>query len=147
MIPPSAGAGEDALEDALVEAAWAVRDNAYAPYSRFRVGAAVRGKSGRVYVGANVENASYPVGACAERSAVCAAVSAGEREIEAVAIATDTASPVSPCGLCRQTLREFGPEMAVVLSSRDGARYRTALSELLPMSFGPEDLRHAEPAE
>ncbi len=143
MSAPSAGA--EALEDALVAAAWAVRDNAYAPYSRFFVGAAVRGKSGRVYAGANVENASYPVGACAERSAVCAAISAGERELEAVAIATDTASPVSPCGLCRQTLREFGAEMTVVLAHRGDARHRTRLDELLPMSFGPEALREAEP--
>lgn len=126
-------------------AAWAVRDNAYAPYSRFRVGAAVRARSGRVYVGANVENASYPVGACAERSAVCAAISAGEQEIEAVAIATDTASAVSPCGLCRQTLREFGADMTVVLAYRGDARHRTRLGELLPMSFGPEDLREADP--
>lgn len=132
--------------EALVEAAWAVREHAYAPYSRFRVGAAVRAGSGRVYVGANVENASYPVGACAERAAVCAAVSAGEREIVAVAIATDTPKPVSPCGLCRQTLREFGADMEVVLASRDGGRHSTRLGELLPMSFGPDDLRNAEPS-
>ncbi|MCB9728473.1 MAG: cytidine deaminase [Deltaproteobacteria bacterium] len=127
-------------EDALVAAAWAVREHAYAPYSRFRVGAAVRGASGRIYVGANVENAAYPVGACAERSAVCAAVSAGERQIVAVGIATDTDAPVSPCGLCRQTLREFGADMEVVLASRGDARRRMRLSDLLPMSFGPEDL-------
>ncbi|MEC9073070.1 MAG: cytidine deaminase, partial [Myxococcota bacterium] len=85
-------------EDALIEAAWGARDNAYAPYSQFQVGAAVLTGSGRIYPGGNVENVAYPVGLCAERSAVAAAISAGEREIVAVAVVAGTPKPLTPCG-------------------------------------------------
>ena len=131
-----------ANEDALVEAAWQVRSRAYAPYSGFRVGAAVLMASGKVYVGANVENASYPVGICAERSALAAAASAGERHLEAIALVADTDRVVGPCGMCRQTIREFGTDVAVVVSIRNDARTRFSIEDLLPSSFGPEALGH-----
>ncbi len=127
-------------EDELVEAARSVLANAYAPYSNFRVAAAVRGGSGRVYAGVNVENASYPVGLCAERSAIAAAVAAGENALTCVAIATDTEHPVCPCGMCRQMIREFAEDLPIVLSARGDRRSRHTLAALLPESFSPSDL-------
>ncbi|MGM0578756.1 MAG: cytidine deaminase [Myxococcota bacterium] len=127
-------------EEELVAAAEAVRANAYAPYSGFPVGAAVRGASGRIYVGANVENAAFPAGTCAERSAVSAAVSAGERALVAVAIAVGRDQPAPPCGVCRQTLREFAEDMDVILVGGSGRSERARLADLLPRSFGPDDL-------
>jgi cytidine deaminase len=127
-------------EDELVEAARRVMERAYAPYSQFRVGAAVLGATGQIYAGANVENASYPVGLCAERSAIATAVSAGERTLLAVAIATDTDEPVCPCGMCRQMIREFAEDLPIVLSTRADERHRHTLSGLLPHSFSPRDL-------
>jgi cytidine deaminase len=118
----------------LVAAARQVREQAYAPASRFLVGAAVRSADGRVFVGCNVENASYGLTLCAERAAVCAAVAAGARELVAVAIATDTVEPTPPCGACRQVLAEFGPAMQVVLAGRAAVR-STTLDRLLPMPF------------
>ena len=113
---------------------------AYAPYSRFPVGAAVLADDGRVFTAANVENASYGLTSCAERNAVFAAVSAGVRCIVAVAIYTPTAGPVSPCGACRQVIHEFGVD-AVVLSCCDGEeRGRWSIGALLPGAFGPKDL-------
>ena len=119
---------------------------AYAPYSRFQVGAAVRGASGRLYGGCNVENASYPCGICAERNAICQAVAAGERKIEAVAIAGGPGGVISgycaPCGLCRQTMREFSDPAALrVFLVKSAAEFKTlTLEELLPESFGPDIL-------
>ena len=127
-------------EDELVEAARSVMEKAYAPYSQFAVGAAVLGATGKIYAGANVESASYPVGLCAERSAIATAVAAGERQLVAVAIATDTEHPVSPCGMCRQMIREFAEDLPIVLSTRTGLRSRHTLAELLPESFSPRDL-------
>lgn len=124
-----------AAVEALVAAAVAVRAHAYAPASRFRVGAAVQAADGRVFVGCNVENASYGLTICAERAAVFAAVAAGVRRIDAVAIATDLPEPARPCGACRQVLVEFGADMAVVLAGRDGARRLLRLDELLPQPF------------
>lgn len=126
----------DLLE--LVEAAAAVRDLAYAPYSGFKVGAALRTAKGRIALGVNVENASYPVGCCAERSAVCAAVTAGEREFVSIAIVTDADMPAAPCGLCRQNLCEFGLDLELVLASERGALWLTRLSALLPSAFTPD---------
>lgn len=126
--------------DALVAAAKDARDRAYAPYSNFKVGAAVLA-GGRVFAGVNVENASYPMGVCAERNAVAAAVAAGERTIDAVAVVADEERPTPPCGGCRQVLWEFGPSSLVVAETRDGTRVMWALEDLLPDAFGPGHLR------
>ncbi len=126
---------------ALVRTARAVRRRAYAPYSRFRVGAAVLA-GGAIHVGANVENASYGLTVCAERAAVAAAVAAGARRLDAVAIATGTAEPTPPCGACLQTLAELGcPDLPVVLAGARGARVETTLGALLPRGFGARFLR------
>ena len=124
--------------DALVKAASEARGRAYAPYSGLRVGAAVLA-GGAVYTGCNVENASYGLTICAERSAVFAAVAAGQRRIDAVAVAGDGERPTAPCGACRQVLHEFGPAMAVIMVAR-GTLLVRPLAELLPLAFGPEDL-------
>jgi len=121
---------------ALVRAARAARRRAYAPYSRFRVGAAVQAGR-RLHAGANVENASYGLTLCAERAAVAAAVAAGARRLDAVAVASGTGEPTPPCGMCLQTLAEFGgPELPVVLVGARGARVETTLGALLPKAFG-----------
>lgn len=135
-------AGDGTLVDgALVDAARAVRANAHAPYSRYQVGAAVRGASGRIYVGANVENASYGLALCAERSAVAAAVAAGEKRLTAVAVVTSTAPPAAPCGMCRQVLAEFaGDELPIALVNDSGGRSDTTLGALLPHAFRSGDL-------
>jgi cytidine deaminase len=124
----------------LVARAAAVRAHAYAPYSSYRVGAALLAASGRVYVGVNVENASYPVGLCAERAAVGTAVTAGERRFVALAVVADGPLPAAPCGLCRQTLYEFAPALRVVMATVGGARRTATLADLLPDAFGPEHL-------
>jgi cytidine deaminase len=126
-------------EARLIAAATAARSRAYAPYSRFAVGAAVLA-GGTIYTGANVENASYGLSNCAERSAVFAAVGTGERTIEAVAVVTDTPRPTPPCGACRQVLNEFGPQLTVISATLGGAVTRSKLSDLLPASFGPGSL-------
>jgi cytidine deaminase len=120
---------------ALVAAARAARRNAYAPYSRFRVGAAVL--AGRaVFRGVNVENASYGLTVCAERVAVGAAVAAGVRQLDAVAIASGTREPTPPCGACLQVLAEFGgPDLPVVLAGAGGRIVETTLGELMPHAF------------
>ena len=119
----------------LVAAARDVRANAYAPASRFLVGAALLTDDGRTFVGCNVENASYGLTICAERAAVCAAVAAGARRVVAVAIVTGRAEPVRPCGGCRQVLAEFGPDMQVVLAGSGEAVVTTTLAKLLPEPF------------
>lgn len=123
----------------LVDAALAVRSRARAPYSGFMVGAAILDLDGLIHVGCNVENASYGLSVCAERHAVAAAVAAGARGIEALAVATGTRPPVSPCGACRQVLAEFG-NFPVVLANPDGETTITSVAELLPDAFGPESL-------
>ena len=129
---------DTAQVESLVAAAERARERAYAPYSRFRVGAAVLA-GGRVYDGCNVENASYGLTVCAERVAVFAAVAAGERQIDAVAVVTDAGRPVAPCGACRQVLFEFGPAITVIMQSGDRTAVRP-LAALLPDAFGPADL-------
>ena len=126
----------------LEDRAAAARANAYAPYSKFRVGAAVR-VNGQIFDGVNVENASYPLGVCAERNAIAAAVLAGARSLEAVAVCTDASPPSSPCGGCRQVLREFAADpskVTVVAINPRGERRSWTLAELLPDSFSGKEL-------
>ena len=125
----------------LVNAARRAARNAYAPYSKFRVGAAVLTGAGRIFTGANVENASYGLSNCAERTAVFNAVAAGDRWIVAVAVYTPTRHPTPPCGACRQVIREFGARAAIVCGFASGERLETTLDALLPGSFGPASLR------
>jgi cytidine deaminase len=116
----------------LIEQAKAARQQAYAPYSRFAVGAALQTKSGRVFCGCNVENLSFGLTICAERNAVFAAVAAGEREFEAIAVVADTRVPVTPCGACRQVLAEFAPELPICSANLDGQTFESTIGELLP---------------
>jgi cytidine deaminase len=122
-------------EKSLIESAINARLEAYAPYSGFRVGAAVLCDDGRIFTGANVENASYGLSMCAERVAVANAVSAGSRRFEILVVATDTEIPSSPCGACRQVLSEFGPEITVVMVTVGGAVNRAKIKDLLPHAF------------
>ena len=117
--------------DALKSAALAAKENAHAPYSHFRVGAAILA-NGRIFTGCNVENASYPVGLCAERGALAAAVVAGCKKLEAVVIAAD--SPIPPCGMCRQALAEFNPSVPIVMISTQ-MEAEASLSQLFPDPF------------
>ena len=125
-----------------IEAARAASEKAYAPYSNFRVGAAILTRAGALYAGCNVENASYGLGICAERGAVMRMAAEGDpadREVELVAVYSPNASPCFPCGACRQVLREFGCEEVVVLDEEGNPR-RYPFEEMLPHSFGPEFL-------
>ena len=121
--------------DPFIPEALRVREHAYAPYSNFKVGAALVGESGKVYHGCNVENSSYGLCVCAERSAVARAVADGERRFKGIVIATQSEPPSPPCGMCRQTLVEFAADLPVVLVNDKGARVETSLDELFPMSF------------
>lgn len=123
----------------LINSALAVRENAYAPYSNYLVGAALLGTNGEVYTGCNVENASYPASICAERSALVQAVSAGQREFKGIAVAT--ADGGSPCGICRQMLYEFAPTMPIIIVNQNGeVLLEQRLDDLLPHGFGPSNL-------
>ena len=126
--------------DALLDAARAASARAYAPYSRFHVGAAVLADDGRIFASANVENASYGLTSCAERNAIFAAVYAGVRTIVAVAVHTPTDAPVSPCGACRQVIFEFGPDASVASCCDGDAVAHWTIGELLPGAFGPKSL-------
>ena len=125
----------------LISAARLASAAAYAPYSKFRVGAAALGGSGRIYTGANVENASFGLTCCAERTAVFKAVSQGERRITAVAVYTPTRKPTPPCGACRQVIGEFGPRATVICACKSRECIDTTLDRLLPGAFEPEILR------
>jgi cytidine deaminase len=127
------------LTDPLVKAARAAQARAYAPYSNFRVGAALESDSGDVFVGCNVENASYGLTICAERAAVCAAVVAGARRLRRAVVVSDSDPPAAPCGACRQVLSEFGPELRVEAIGPRGSSAWT-MAELLPAAFGPDHL-------
>jgi cytidine deaminase len=116
----------------LIEQARAVREKAYAPYSKFAVGAAILSSTGRVFTGCNVENLSFGLTTCAERNAVFAAISAGERKFAKLAIVSDSQTPVSPCGACRQVLAEFGLELEICSANLQGELFNARLSELLP---------------
>jgi cytidine deaminase len=119
----------------LLDAATRGRAQAYAPYSRYAVGAAVLAKSGRVYAGANLENASYGLSVCAERNAVAAAIAAGEKQWLALAVVTESSPPASPCGACRQVLAEFADDLAILLANDRGEQLRLQLADLLPHQF------------
>lgn len=126
---------------ALFEAARQAQARAHAPYSRFQVGAALRTASGAIHAGCNVENAAYPVGACAEAGALSAMVLAGDRAIREVLVIGDGPELCTPCGACRQRLREFGTnDMLVHVAGPEGVRRSFTLAELLPHSFGPDNL-------
>jgi cytidine deaminase len=127
------------VTDSLVSAARAVQQQAYAPYSGYRVGAAVEADTGAVFAGCNVENASYGLTLCAERAAVAAAVSAGVRRIRRAVVVTDSDPPAAPCGACRQVLSEFGADMTVEAVG-PARTSRWSLRDLLPAAFGPEQL-------
>jgi cytidine deaminase len=116
-------------------AAWRAHEHAYVPYSGFAVGAALRAADGTVHAGANVENASYGLGRCAEQSAVQAMASAGARRIDELVVVTEASPPASPCGACRQVLFEFGPDATVWLANRAGEARRTTVRALLPDAF------------
>lgn len=126
--------------DEIVSRARAMRERAYAPYSGFTVGAALVTEDGTVFGGANVENASYGLGICAERSAVVSAVAAGHRAFRAIAIAGPQTTVTAPCGACRQVLNEFNPQLAVIYTTPQGVT-ETTLDQLLPDAFGPKNLR------
>jgi cytidine deaminase len=125
----------------LEKTARAAAKASYSPYSKFRVGAAVLTGSGKIYSGCNVENASYGLCNCAERTAIFTAVAAGERVVKAVAIYTPTKIPSSPCGACRQVINEFGPYATILCLCDNTARIETTLDALLPEAFGPGNLR------
>ena len=128
----------------LLDAARAVRENAYVPYSRFKVGAAIRTPSGAVHLGCNVENVAYPEGTCAEAGAIAAMVAAGETAIAEVCVIADSPVPVTPCGGCRQKLAEFaGRDVPVLLATLDGAEWRTTVGELLPGAFDAAQMERA----
>lgn len=125
----------------LVDAARKARENAYAPYSKFKVGAAIRAASGQVFLGVNVENVAYPEGTCAEAGAIAAMCAAGETEIAEVAVIADSPQPVSPCGGCRQKLSEFSkPNVKVTMATTDGLVTETTVGDLLPGVFNQDHM-------
>ncbi|KAA0957767.1 cytidine deaminase [Planococcus sp. ANT_H30] len=131
-------------KEQLMEQAIKARGNAYVPYSKFPVGAALLTAEGKVYLGCNIENAGYSLTNCAERTAVFKAVSEGDKSFVALAVSADTSGPVSPCGACRQVLAEFcPPDMPVYLTNLKGDVQETTISELLPGAFSTEDLKYA----
>jgi len=122
----------------LIQKALSAREKAYAPYSKYKVGAALLTADGKIYEGCNVENAAYGLCMCAERTAVFKAVSEGNYKFTAIAVATENGG--SPCGSCRQVLREFAPDLTIIITDAAGNFRETTLSQLLPDSFGPEHL-------
>lgn len=128
---------------ALKQAALKIRENAYAPYSGFQVGVALRSSSGEVYTGVNVENAAYPEGTCAEAGAIARMIAAGDRKITAVYVVADGAEPVPPCGGCRQRLAEFSaPDVPVTMATISGIEKTLTVAQLLPGAFTPEHMDH-----
>ena len=129
------------MNNLLLNAAKAVREHAHAPYSNFKVGAAVRAGSGAVYVGCNVENIAYPEGTCAEAGAIAAMCAAGEYQIAEVTVIADSPTPVPPCGGCRQKLAEFaGGDVPVTLATTNGTTTTLTVADLLPGAFGPDHM-------
>ena len=125
----------------MLSAARDAMSKAYVPYSHFRVGAVIKAASGKMYVGCNVENASYPVGSCAEQSAISDRVMGGDTKIDEIVVMGDGENLVSPCGACRQRIREFStPQTKIHICDQNGVRETVTLAEMLPLSFGPENL-------
>lgn len=124
----------------LIAAAGKARELAYIPYSRFAVGAALLATDGRLFTGCNIENASFGLTCCAERTALFKAVSEGARSFAAIAVIADSPGPVSPCGACRQVMAEFAPSMRVLLTNLRGDTQVTTVADLLPGAFAPADL-------
>jgi cytidine deaminase len=139
-VPDAQATVPDRQVTMLRERALSVMERAYAPYSKFKVGAALLASDGSVSEGCNVENASYPVGFCAERGALASAVARGSQRFEIVVIATEAEDPAPPCGMCRQMLHEFSPNLLVVTVTRGGREARWSLDELLPNAFTPHSL-------
>ncbi|KAM9859534.1 cytidine deaminase-like [Aulostomus maculatus] len=138
---PGAGPLSEEFVQKLIRQSQEAKKNAYCPYSKFRVGAALMTSTNRVFTGCNVENACYNLGICAERNAISKAVSEGHTHFKAIAIASDmTDRFISPCGGCRQFIREFGSSWDVYLTKPDGTYQRKTVDQLLPVSFGPDDL-------
>jgi cytidine deaminase len=135
---------DNAEHSDLIAAALAARTLAYAPYSRFAVGAAVLSASGRIFSGGNIENAAYPMSVCAERVALFSAYAAGERNISALAVVTPTHAVASPCGACRQVIFELAPQARIILLNLAGIVRYTSPAELLPYAFGPAQLDEAQ---
>jgi len=130
-----------ATDKALFAAAETVRANAYAPYSRFQVGAAILADDGKIYAGCNVENAAYPVGNCAEPSAIAAMLAGGGKRIKRIYVTGPGTAPVTPCGGCRQRIREFAdPDVVIISHGIAGEPLFATLEQLLPHSFGPDHL-------
>ncbi|XP_004679423.1 PREDICTED: cytidine deaminase [Condylura cristata] len=138
----SAGALELQQVQRLLLSCQEAKKAAYCPYSHFPVGAALLTQDGKIFSGCNVENACYPLGICAERTAIQKAVSEGYKDFRAIAIASDMQDDfISPCGACRQVMREFGCTWTVYMTKPDGTYLRKTVQELLPLSFGPENLQ------
>lgn len=145
------GDGSDVSADGLVsdhiahlrDLADGARANAWCPYSNYPVGAALESVDGRLFVGCNVENASYPAGTCAERVALGTAIAAGARRFSRVVITSAAVEPTPPCGICRQALVEFAPDLEVIAISSHGASARWSLADLLPAPFTPASLQNA----
>jgi cytidine deaminase len=131
--------------ESLCGAAREAMERAYAPYSRFRVGAALAAADGAVFRGCNVENSAYPAGICAERAALAAAVVGGARELTLLVLATEADEPTPPCGMCRQALVEFAPSLRILSLTAGGRRMEWSLAELLPRPFTPRSLEHRAP--
>lgn len=137
------GLGQE-TKDALVAAARAIKPRAYAPYSGFHVGSALLSRSGARHLGVNVENASYPVGSCAERNAIGAAVTAGDADCVAVAVSTDADTPVMPCGMCAQALFELNPDLWVIAEDKHGQRREARIRDALPFAYQGEGLTRVD---
>ncbi|MCB4455397.1 cytidine deaminase [Leisingera sp. McT4-56] len=128
----------------LKAAAAAVRENAHAPYSNFKVGAAVRSASGQIYVGCNVENVAYPEGTCAEAGAIASMVAAGEKNLAEVYVIADCPTPITPCGGCRQKIKEFASgDVKVIMATTDGEEQETTIGALLPGAFDADHMERS----